>query len=79
VRRNDKALFASAQSGKVIEGPDCLAGATEIQQQNMFAFNRAFDSWNQGYASLQRIFRVRMNVELSVMECDRQCAVPELG
>jgi len=75
--RDDQPIFVRPQSRQVAEGCDGFDGATEIQQQNMLAFDGAFDSGNESHATPVRVGGVRREIQLPIMQGNGKPRVTE--
>ena len=76
--RDDQAVFVRTQSRQVAKGRDRFGGATEVQQQNMLAFDRALDSRNESHTTPVRVCGIWLDVQLPIMQGNGKPRVTEL-
>src|SRR4051812_35037031 len=71
MRRDDQPAVALPQRAEVVERADARrGGAREIQEQNVFAFNRALDAGNEDETAFRGVLPERLQIELVVVEGD---------
>jgi hypothetical protein len=79
VRRNHQTALAFTQARQLREGANRFGGAAVIEEQHMTPFDGAFDARNQRDATCARVVGMRRDIELTIVQGDRQGAIAELG
>src|SRR5262245_56491338 len=79
MRRDNEPGLTRFESRQLVEVGHLVCATTKVQQQYVFATNRALDAWDQRDASLRRVRAVRTEIELTIVKRDRKCVIPEHG
>ena len=70
-------MLEPLQPRELVEGPDLLGAAAEIQHQHVFAFDRLLDSRNQDDPAICRVIFELPDVELALVQGNRKGVVAE--
>ena len=79
MRRNDEPSLAAAEPREILERLHVFRPAAEIQQQNMTAFDRSLEARDEDDAPLCGVRPKRSDVQLPLVQCDRDRLIAELG
>lgn len=77
MRSNDETALPLPESRQVVEGGNVLRIVVEIEQQDMPPVNRPLDPPDQHDATLGRIGKQVLQIELAFVQGDRERVVPE--
>ena len=79
VRRDDEAATPPFEPREIRERRDVLGAVAEIQQQHVAAFDRPLDAWHEHDAAFGGVRGERPDVELLLVQRDREPLVAQRG
>ncbi len=77
MRRDDKPVGPRLQAPHVVEAGHLLRSVREVEQQDVFSANGAFDAANQDNAAFAAVGHEIADVKLTVVERDSQRRISE--
>ena len=77
MRRDDEPGLTRLERRQLVEVGDLFGAAAEIEQKDMLAANRALDARNERDAALDGVRRVGTQIELTIVERNRQGVIAQ--
>jgi hypothetical protein len=77
--RNHQTPLAPLERGEVLKGLQALSFIAEIQQQHMAALNSPLETGDEDETTASGVGTQRREIELAVVQRNRQCLVAEVG